>query len=221
MFTGHVAVLTAAAVLAACAGSTREPPWVAYATSSADAPQEPAVRSVFVGTYELPWQSCVEAADVNMPLCGGGTIAKVSHAFMRDVAIHGSGKLCNGRVVGVQRRAPLCFATLPDSFRWGTTTSGRPAVPFRSLAVNPELVAVVRWDYIPELDGVTLPTPAVGKVHDGCVRADHVHTLLKGRVADLFTGVPTGALEKTLQQSSVHLVDADARCADVAPFAHE
>ncbi|MGZ3448563.1 MAG: hypothetical protein ACXVEF_03140 [Polyangiales bacterium] len=124
-------------------------------------------RAVRVTLYHLAAQSCPDPAEVPLPRCGGGSIAKVSNAFKHSAAMQGSAKLCDGRVVGVQKVSPLCFALVAEGNPWGVTASGRPATPFRSIAVDTKLFPMGRWYYVPELDGFPLPAPAEGKKHDG------------------------------------------------------
>ena len=56
-------------------------------------------------------------------------------------------------------------------------------VAFRSVAVDPRLVPMGEPLYIPEFDGVVLPS---GKVHDGCVRADDTGGNIKKKKMDFF-----------------------------------
>jgi 3D (Asp-Asp-Asp) domain-containing protein len=112
----------------------------------------------------------------------------VSSAFKKSAAMQGTSKLCDGRVVGVQKTNPLCFVVVAPQFPWGMTASGRPATPFRSIAVDPSVFPLGRWYYVAALDGLTLPAPHAGAKHDGCVRADDTGGAVKGNDVDLFVG---------------------------------
>lgn len=184
------------------------------ATAAPRKPPPTGGRSVRMTLYYLASQKCPDPGQVGLPRCGGGSIATVSNAFKKSAALQGSAKLCDGRVVGVRQTKPLCFVVVPDKFPWGMTASGRPASPFRSIAVDPKLFAMGRWYYVPELDGLPLPAPAAGKVHDGCVHADDVGGAVKGDTIDLFVG-EHGAVESLkakLSEMTVHLADGSAHC---------
>jgi 3D (Asp-Asp-Asp) domain-containing protein len=173
-----------------------------------------------VTLYHLAAQTCPDAAQVPLPRCGGGSIAQVSSAFKHSAAMQGSAKLCDGRVVGVQKVSPLCFVVVAEGNPWGVTASGRPAAPFRSIAVDTKIFPMGRWYYVPELDGVALPAPSEGKKHDGCVRADDVGGAVKGELVDLFVGARSAvdALKGKFSDTTIHLVEADARCANAPPL---
>jgi 3D (Asp-Asp-Asp) domain-containing protein len=172
-------------------------------------------RAVQLTLYYLATQKCPDSPQVGLPRCGGGSIARVSQAFLKSAKMQGSAKLCDGRVVGVHKLKPLCFALVGDGYPWGVTASGRPASPFRSIAVDPKVFTLGRWYYVAELAGMPLPPPAEGKVHDGCVRADDVGGAVKGDLVDLFVGDRSalGALKGRLSEATVHLADGASRCA--------
>lgn len=137
--------------------------------------------------YFIAEQPCPDGADATLPKCGGGALASVSSGFRKTAAMQGSARLCDGRVVSVRTVHPLCFAVV-EGATWGKTASGRPALPFRSIAVDPGQLTLGHWYFVPELRGVALPAPAAGQVHDGCVRADDVGGGVKGAHVDLFVG---------------------------------
>lgn len=164
--------------------------------------------------YYLAAQKCPDPAQVALPRCGGGSIATVSQHFKKSAALQGSAKLCDGRVVGVQKTNPLCFVVVPEGFPWGMTASGRPATPFRSISIDTKVFAMGHWYYIPELDGLKLPAPAAGKVHDGCVHADDVGGGVKGEHIDLFVGdhAAVEALKGQLSMAQIHVADGTGHC---------
>lgn len=119
-------------------------------------------------------------------------IADVTPAFARQLAIQGTGKLSDGRVVNIWgacscKRSP-CFKV--SSTTWGTGGSGRQLRPFRSVAVDPRVIPLGSKLYVPLLDGKRMPgrPPWGGFVHDGCVSADDVGGGIKGTQLDLFVG---------------------------------
>ncbi len=179
---------------------------------------EPIVgQAVRITMYHLAAQPCPDPAQVPLPRCGGGSIATVSSKFRKSAAMQGSARLCDGRVVGVRKVNPLCFAVV-EGAAWGMTASGRPATPFRSIAVDPKVFPLGRWYFVPELVGVPLPAPAEGKTHDGCVRADDVGGAVKGALVDFFVGThgAVSALKDRFSSTTVHLADGEARCAAAA-----
>jgi 3D (Asp-Asp-Asp) domain-containing protein len=144
-------------------------------------------RHVKVTLYHVAVEPCPDAHEAAMPKCGGGALASVSSKYLRSVTMQGTGKLCDGRVVGVHTVNPLCFREV-KGVQWGMTASGRPALPFRSIAVDPHVFALGHWYYAPELDGVVLPAPNAGERHDGCLRADDHGGGIKGAAIDVFVG---------------------------------
>lgn len=171
-------------------------------------------RLVHVTLYHLASQPCPDAPQVALPRCGGGAIASVSAGFLKSVRMQGSARLCDGRVVGVQKLSPLCFVVVAEGFPWGVTASGRAATPFRSIAVDPKVLPLGHWYYVRELDGATLPPPAEGQVHDGCVHADDVGGAVKGDHVDWFVGDKTAVppLRGLVEGRELHIVEADAFC---------
>ena len=74
--------------------------------------------------------------------------------------------------------------------QWGTTGTGRPLQPFRTVAVDPKLIKLGSLLHIPLLEGRTMPgrAPWGGFVHDGCVIADDTGGAIRARKIDLFVG---------------------------------
>jgi 3D (Asp-Asp-Asp) domain-containing protein len=177
-------------------------------------------RAVHMTLYHIAAQKCPDPGQVPLPRCGGGSIAMVSPGFKQSAAMQGSAKLCDGRVVGVQKVNPLCFVVVGAEFPWGITASGRPATPFRSIAIDRKSFVMGHWYYVPELDGLALPAPAAGKVHDGCVRADDVGGAVKGDMVDFFVGEhgAVDALKGKLSEAMVHLVDGESYCQQPGPL---
>jgi 3D (Asp-Asp-Asp) domain-containing protein len=119
-------------------------------------------------------------------------IADVTHEFASQLAIQGTGKLRDGRVLNIWGhckcdRTP-CFRVTEN--QWGTAGSGRPLQPFRTVAVDPKVVKLGSLLYVPLLEGRTMPgrAPWGGYVHDGCVVADDTGGHIDGNRLDLFVG---------------------------------
>ena len=115
-------------------------------------------------------------------------LATVIESFANELKMEGSGWLADGRVVNYASRCSLgvgiCFEILdPTTHPHGRGAGLRPLVPFRSVAVDPELVAIGETLYAPEFDGLPLPD---GSVHDGCLRADDTGGAIRNRLVDVF-----------------------------------
>ena len=126
---------------------------------------------------------------------GGGKcepIAEVSKDFATQLAVQGTGKLRDGRVLNIWghcncKRTP-CFKV--TQAQWGTAGTGRSLLPFRTVAVDPKVVKLGSLLYVPLLEGRTMPgrAPWGGFVHDGCVVADDTGGHIGGNRLDLFVG---------------------------------
>lgn len=126
---------------------------------------------------------------------GGGKcepIAEVSKEFASQLALQGTGKLRDGRVLNIFghcncSRFP-CFKV--TNAQWGTAGTGRALQPFRTIAVDPKVVKLGSLLYVPLLDGRLMPgrAPWGGYVHDGCVIADDTGGHIAGNRIDLFVG---------------------------------
>lgn len=119
-------------------------------------------------------------------------IAEVSKEFAAALALQGTGQLRDGRVVNVWGHCSCdhspCFKV--TEFKWGTSGSGRPLQPFRTVAVDPKVIKLGSLLHVPILEGRTMPgrSPWGGFVHDGCVVADDTGGGIDGHQLDLFVG---------------------------------
>lgn len=108
--------------------------------------------------------------------------------FARALLMEGSGLLSDGRVLGYAGRCRFgfgyCFTEMnPLTHPYGRGAGYRPLIAFRSVAIDPELVPIGEPIYIPEFDGMRLPS---GLIHDGCVRADDTGGNIKKQKLDFF-----------------------------------
>jgi 3D (Asp-Asp-Asp) domain-containing protein len=121
-----------------------------------------------------------------------GVLANVSRPFAAQLALQGTGRLRDGRLLNVTAKCTCprtpCFHVLPSHRKWGMGGSGQPLEPFRTVAVDPRRVKLGSLLYIPVLDGVRMPgrSPVGGFVHDGCVVAGDTGGGIKGAQLDLF-----------------------------------
>ena len=117
-------------------------------------------------------------------------IAAVSKEFAHQLAIQGTGKLHDGRVLNIWGHCDCehtpCFRVTQS--QWGTSGSGRPLQPFRTVAVDPKVIPLGSLLYVPLLEGRTMPgrPPWGGFVHDGCVVADDTGGHIGGNRIDVF-----------------------------------
>ena len=119
-------------------------------------------------------------------------IVEVSREFASQLALQGTGKLRDGRVLNVSGHCKCehspCFKV--TAAQWGTGGSGRQLQPFRTVAVDPRVIKLGSLLYIPLLEGRVMPgrAPWGGYVHDGCVVADDTGGGIRGKQLDLFVG---------------------------------
>lgn len=119
-------------------------------------------------------------------------IAEVSREFASALALQGTGKLKDGRVLNIWGTCRCdhspCFKV--TAAQWGTGGTGRQLHPFRTVAVDPKMVKLGSLLHVPLLEGRLMPgrAPWGGFVHDGCVVADDVGGGIKGNQLDLFVG---------------------------------
>jgi 3D (Asp-Asp-Asp) domain-containing protein len=128
-------------------------------------------------------------------------MAHVPYAFAREVCVEGSGRLFEGTVINYAGRCDcsipcplggrICYLEVrnPDA-SWGLGSRKNPLVPFRSVAVDNNVIPHGATLYMPEWDGVPIPLldGIGGFVHDGCFRADDVGGAIKGDRFDFFSG---------------------------------
>lgn len=140
------------------------------------------------------WVVSPEDADLTTPLVDvldldGMVIAQAPEDLVMQIALEGSGFLEDGTLINL-----ACACPYPDSrffvvdtalFPWGVDARGQALVPFITLAVDPDAIALGATVYIPDYDGLTVP---IGTVHDGCFFAGDTGFSIAGRHIDLFAG---------------------------------
>lgn len=118
----------------------------------------------------------------------GYFFARVPERFAWSLRMEGSGLMMDGRVVNYKGECPYgygtCFEQLDiKEHPFGRGAGKRPLIPFKSVAVDRNVIAIGEPLYIPEFDGLELPD---GSIHDGCVRADDTGGGIKKRKMDFF-----------------------------------
>jgi len=147
-------------------------------------------------------------------------LAIVNSEFAAALTLEGSGKLDDGRVLNYSGACGCpnspCFFEVPPDKPWGVGTENRTLVPFRSVAVDRNVIAIGTWLYIGELDGLLMPDdpPTGGFVHDGCVVADDVGGAINDQRIDFFSGLRTSyvALISAFPGMNVDVRAAGQRC---------
>jgi 3D (Asp-Asp-Asp) domain-containing protein len=128
-------------------------------------------------------------------------MAMVSYDFSSSVCIEGSGKLMDHSVINYSSSCrcgipcPLggiiCYDELDNKkFPWGQGSRNNTLIPFRSLAVDNNVIPPGTVIYLEEWDGVYIPPEdGIGNfIHDGCFRADDVGGYVKNDHFDFFSG---------------------------------
>lgn len=147
-------------------------------------------------------------------------LANVPAGFADAIKLEGTGRLTDGRVLNYWGscdcpRSP-CYFEVDDSHPWGHGVQNRALVPYRSVAVDKDVVAYGTSLYIEALDGMTMPgeAPWGGFVHDGCVTADDTGSAINGKHLDFFAArkVDYVAINGVLGASSVAVRKGGSRC---------
>lgn len=118
----------------------------------------------------------------------GFFLGAVPDRFAWELRMEGSGILNDGRIINYAGPCNYGYGTCFEELNikrhpFGRGARRRPLVPFKSVAIDPQVVPIGDPLYIPELDGIPLPD---GSVHDGCVRADDTGGGIKKQKMDFF-----------------------------------
>jgi 3D domain len=118
----------------------------------------------------------------------GHFMARVPERFAWSLRMEGSGVMQDGRIFNYSGPCNYgygtCFQQIDVAVApFGRGAGQRPLIPFKSVAVDPRVIALGEPLYLPELDGIPLPD---GSIHDGCVRADDVGGAIKKHKMDFF-----------------------------------
>lgn len=199
------------------------PPEPDAATLPDAAPGDPGdILGSFILTYyyvaaERDYTDTGDDTTIYQPSCE--PLATVPTRFADDVVIEGTGQLTDGRVFNYTGSCPCdfspCFRFEDDQHPWGSGSGNRPLVPFRSIAVDRDILTIGAKYYVLELDGVEMPGPAgFAFVHDGCVSADDTGGQIVGDHIDFFSALRSYylALDRDLDLGEVTIYEGGARC---------
>jgi len=148
-------------------------------------------------------------------------LAKVPAEFARRMTLEGTGRLRDDRVLntagGCECGFSPCFFEVSKRRSWGVGVANRALAPFRSIAVDKDVVPIGTRLYIPALDGVRMPgkKPWGGFVHDGCVIADDRGGAVHGHEIDFFAGLRTyyRIIHRKHRFDKITAYDGTERCA--------
>ncbi|MEX1362303.1 MAG: D-Ala-D-Ala carboxypeptidase family metallohydrolase, partial [Nannocystaceae bacterium] len=152
-----------------------------------------------LGSFELTYywvteESAFGGADsVSLYDDSCSVLAQVPQGFADAITLEGTGRLTDGTVLNYWGscdcpRSP-CFFEVDATHPWGHGVQNRALQPFRSVAVDKDVVAYGTKLYIEQFDGVQMPgeAPWGGFVHDGCVSADDTGSAIVGKHLDFFS----------------------------------
>jgi 3D (Asp-Asp-Asp) domain-containing protein len=218
----------AALAVFGCIGAEIPPPPGAPAKGPVDPTLRPPVHApdAALGTFQLTYYWVTDEADYTGALdtdlyaAGCSPLARVATEFARSLALEGTGRLVNGRVLNYSGPCDCaftpCFYEVDGLHPWGVGVEDRPLVPFRSIAVDPTQIAIGERVYVAELDGVRMPgaAPWGGFLHDGCVVADDRGGAILGRHVDFFAALRDDYvdLDRRIARTAVSVYAAGARC---------
>ncbi|MEM7152904.1 MAG: 3D domain-containing protein [Myxococcota bacterium] len=223
-------------VLGACAADQSRPA-AAEATPSAvpsgtDAvvPASPSEPGAVLGDFQWTYYWVAEESSYDGPATtslyateGCRPLAKVSADFARAITLEGTGRLTEGQLLNVSGRCSCprspCFLVADEQHPWGYGVRGRALRPFRSVAVDRNVIEYGTRLYIEALDGVRVPAMPTSPefVHDGCVTAEDTGNAINGQHLDFFAATKASyrALDASLGLTQVTVREGGTQC-DVA-----
>lgn len=152
-------------------------------------------------------------------------LATVPADFAAAIRLEGTGRLLDGRLLNVAGScgcpASPCFLEADEDHPWGYGVQNRALAPFRSVAVDRDVIEYGTGLYLAELDGVMMPgeAPWGAFVHDGCVVAADTGGGIIGEHVDFFVGLRQAYrdLDDALGLADITVHAGGARCLDQAP----
>ena len=150
-----------------------------------------------LGVFELTYYWVTYEGDFDptptsdIGTCEGQPLATVPTEFADSLALEGSGKLLDGRLLNLGdcdcAGGYDCFVELDiNRFPWGQGSQSNPLMPFLSIATDTSVLAFGTSVYAPDLDGQALPG---GGTHDGCLIGADIGNGIDGMHIDWFVGL--------------------------------
>lgn len=147
----------------------------------------------------------------------GAVLHEGSEDFYRAAATEGSARLSDGTVLNWHRKVDGEVRWKEVSAAYGLAADGCELVPWRTIAVDPDVVPLGTRVRILETQGITLPD---GETHDGIWWANDTGVSIEDDRVDLFTGNGQASMDPLyaagithLQPLTVAVLDQDAGCA--------
>lgn len=152
-------------------------------------------------------------------------LATVPADFADAISLEGTGRLLDGRLLNVSGSCGCptspCFMEADADHPWGYGVQNRALEPFRSVAVDRDVIEYGTGLYLAELDGVTMSgeAPWGQFVHDGCVVAADTGGGIIGEHVDFFVGLRQAYrdLDGELGLNDITVHDGGERCAGAPP----
>jgi 3D (Asp-Asp-Asp) domain-containing protein len=165
------------------------------------APADAGEPGALLGPFELTYYWVTSEAefagaqDTDLFDTDCNVAATVRANFADSISIEGTGRTLDGRLLNVDGACACafspCFYEPGPDFPWGVGAQDNSLIPFRSVAVDPDVIELGTPLWVAVLDGVTMPgDPDYGDfVHDGCVFADDVGGGIVGAHIDFFAAL--------------------------------
>jgi 3D (Asp-Asp-Asp) domain-containing protein len=170
-------------------------PWAGGVGRSAEALSTTTGTTFALTYYDVSLRPSGDASETTLRDCDGNFLTKASYTWRDDAVMQGTARFhdASGSLVTINDGGG-CWVKLSYAQRWGlgvenpATGNAFELRVFRSIAVDPSVMTIGKWYYIKQLDGVVMPSPASGLLHDGCVRAMDVGPAIVGKHIDFFVG---------------------------------
>lgn len=179
-----------------------------------------------LGTFDLTyyWVASEEdypgTASEDLYDASCAVLETVTPGFADAIDLEGTGRLIDGRLLNVAGscgcpRSP-CLLVAGPMYPWGIGVQNRPLVPFRSIAVDRDVIPYGTTLYVPEFDAEMIPgdTPWGDFVHDGCVLAADTGGGIVDMHVDWFVGLRAAyrTLDLRLGLATVTVHEGGGRC---------
>lgn len=127
-----------------------------------------------------------QARDNPLKDMDGHVLAHVSTKFLAGLKMEGTGKFLDGRVINYHGRinGEIRWRWCPPSAPYGYGLEDYVLKPFKSVAVDPQVVPIPSKIYIPAAVGARLPD---GSLHDGYFEAIDIGAAIQNKRIDMFT----------------------------------
>ncbi|MEZ0229525.1 MAG: 3D domain-containing protein [Planctomycetota bacterium] len=146
------------------------------------------VTAESLGKFKITyyWVTCEDDAkgerETELQDPQGRSLGKFRADFVKHLKVEGTGRTIEGKTLNVAGKGTFTFVKHP----WGTGAKAAPLEPFRSIAVDPKVIAIGTKIVIPQAAGALLPD---GSTHDGVFVAADTGSGIKEKHIDVFCGL--------------------------------